>query len=166
MFSFGLTGFGAANKDEIDFEALTAQPDQILTNHFENDAATFPGNPSLIPTDIEFDEYNVYRIDWFDDQIQWYVNDMLIRTAIRDIPTVEMGLRLNIWVPDMFFDVAYDPALQPNTSLEDNETYLYYVDWARVSRIGVVPEPSSLALFATGIIGAFGAHTRRRRVRG
>lgn len=155
MFAFGLTGNGFNNKDEIDFEILTNSPNQIFTNRFQDEPATSSGDGSLVvlPAGTNVEEFNTYRIDWFEDEINWYVNDLLVNSANTDIPTEAMGLRLNIWVPNLFFSQAFNNNLQPDTTLASNRTYLYEVDWAKVSTTGVVPEPATMVLFGMGLVG-------------
>jgi len=75
-----------------------------------------------------------------------------------------MNGRLNEWVPDDDFAVAYDPNLVPVASEAQNQAFLYEVDYVEIR---TVPEPDGLLGLVSRIAGlAVLHHHRMRRSRG
>ncbi len=157
VFSYGLADNGLT-RDEIDFEFLTKQyintiKKKIFVNRFNNEGFSSGGAGELIETSIDFTDWNLFRIDWTPQFIRWYVNDVKVATADANIPINEMGMRLNIWVPDQYFTEAYDSDLKAAISLSENQTFFYDVDFARVSSFTVVPEPATGIMFLLAMFG-------------
>ncbi len=75
---------------------------------------------------------NKFLIKWYEDRIEWYINDGLIYTENSVIPSDPMHLYLNIWAPLASFSAAYSADLQPQTSENDNTTYSFQIDHAIV----------------------------------
>ena len=163
MFGFGLdTTSAILQRDELDFEFLTKQyknPSNptVFLNRYDDEGFSSLGQSASVFTDINFAEFNTFKMNWFTDKVEWLINDELIYTALDEIPNEPMSLRFNTWVPDQFFPEAYDPTFLEAQKFDDNQTYFYDIDYAKVSAIpnSVVPEPATLILFGSGIMGAF-----------
>ena len=168
MFGYNLISSSAStsNRDEIDFEFLSnhynTEPPKVLINYFRNEPTNSAGAPELLPLDIEFkfEDFHTFRIDLYEDEVQWYIDDNLLKTKAVEIPS-ELDLRFNIWAPDSSFSEAFDASLIPAQSLAENQSYFYEVDWVRVS---VTPEPISSTLFLIGsaIFGLAGYKKRKK----
>jgi hypothetical protein len=166
MFGYHLINSSTGERNEVDFEFLSnhynynAPESKILINYFLNERTASAGHPELLTYGINFEEYNTFRIDWYENEMQWYVNGSLLASRAVTIPT-QMDLRFNIWVPDSSFGDAYNGALLPAQSLAANNSYFYEIDWVKVS---VTPEPASILLFAAGGIslGVFLALKRKK----
>lgn len=167
---FSFANAVGTNKDEIDFEFLsnlyvgTTNP-EVLINHYTNQPPG-KGSPVYLPTNIDFNDFNTFKINWFKDNIQWFINNNLIYTLNSDIPTQPMSMRLNIWAPASDWQFGYDSALQPVSTRNENTDYIYEVDWVKVSSLdvgsSVVPEPMSGLLFF--ICGGFLLLSKSRRL--
>ena len=84
--------------------------------------------------------------------MQWFVNDQLVREEADTVPDQDTPLRLNFRSPDSFFVEAFDVALQPAANLAENQTFVYEVDFVRITTgpSHAVPEPSSTLLWISG----------------
>ena len=139
LFSYDVFG---SIRDEIDFELVSNDVinnnDRILTNVFQDDPFTGPGSGGdsafVAVPGIDLTQFNTYRIEWLPNRLDWYVNDVLVRTATNDLPDDPMSIRLNLWAPDPAFAVAYNPALQPTGSPGSNQEYRYEIDFVEIRR--------------------------------
>lgn len=141
------TNFNPPLADEIDFEDLSKQDNAaaagskpiLLTtwNDYRTDGSNF-GDPNVhnsvpvIASGVNLAQYNTYRIRWLGNRVEWYVNDVLVRTATQAVATDPMNVRLNFWAPASEWSDAYSAALQPTSSAAANKTYLYNVDWVAI----------------------------------
>ncbi|MEO1129308.1 MAG: glycoside hydrolase family 16 protein [Planctomycetota bacterium] len=146
LFSYVTNG---TVRDEIDFEILSndipGSSDRILTNVFVDDDFSQGGDSAFVtPPGHDITEFNDYRIEWRPDRIDWYINDVLVRTETTSVPdgivsgtvTDPLRIHLNVWAPDEFFGVAYNASLQPVASALLNQQYTYEVDRVEIRRIG------------------------------
>jgi beta-glucanase (GH16 family) len=146
LFGFGLTrGPSLAYKDEVDLEFLSNRyqrdvvPPEVLLNRYV-DEPPGPGLPLFVAVPgVELTDFNVFRIRWFSDRIEWYVNDELVQSVFSHIPSDPMGVRLNIWAPGPEWPDAYSAELQPVASASESTNYVYEVDWVRVSEVPLPP---------------------------
>ncbi|HOY09435.1 MAG TPA: family 16 glycosylhydrolase [Candidatus Omnitrophota bacterium] len=168
IFGFGETGAGNL-KDEIDIEFLSnlylpSSTPQFLVNRFINAPPSATGRPEILsfPDDITATEFNTYKIVWFTDKIEWYVNDILVYQAGTAIPSHPLSMRLNIWVPGPEWAQAYHPDLLAAQDITGNVDYFYEIDYVTVFNIRTIPEPQTLYLLGGALLcGCF-----RRRTRG
>jgi hypothetical protein len=146
LFSYVTNG---TVRDEIDFELLSndipGSNDRILTNVFVDDDFSQGGDSAFVtPPGHDITQFNDYRIEWRPDRIDWYINDVLVRTETMSVPdgivaggvTDPLRIHLNAWAPDQFFGVAYNAALQPASSAGQNQRYTYEVDRVEIRRVG------------------------------
>ncbi|MEO1511989.1 MAG: glycoside hydrolase family 16 protein, partial [Planctomycetota bacterium] len=135
-------------RDEIDFEILSndigfSPTSRVLTNVFVDDDFSQPGASSFrsVPN-LDITQFNDYRIEWYPDRIDWYINDALVRRDTVNVPDgVVPGtvfdptrIHLNTWAPDQFFSVAFNAALQPAASQGQNQRFTYEVDRVEIRR--------------------------------
>jgi len=121
--------------DEIDVELLSndlASP-RVLTNVFNNDNFTVPGHPlfATVPG-FSLTDFNLYRVDWLSDRVRWWINGILVREDLVNVPDDPMTIRLNLWAPSSTFAAAYNAALQPVDNAGANQTFFYDVDFVEV----------------------------------
>ncbi|RYX84940.1 glycosyl hydrolase family protein [bacterium] len=159
--------------DEIDHEVLTngllATPPYTWTNSYNDFIIPQTGYPSgdsyfdstktiALPepftTGYSAGNWNVYRVEWKPGQVQWFINNQLIRTETSGVvPDDSLGVRFNIWAaqaPPLGWEAAYDATLTPAQTSSANQTYTLDVDWVRVrtlaSTTGTVRSTSSSRL--------------------
>lgn len=125
--------------DEIDFELLSndvaAAEERVLTNVFDDDDFSQPGDKAFANVaGLDLTEFHIYEIRWYPDRVEWYVDDEHVRTETDTVPDDSQNIRLNFWAPDMFFSDAYDAALVPAATAENNEIYFFEVDFVEVRR--------------------------------
>ena len=136
--------------DEIDFEFLSkhinASPgpsDPVLAttwNNFRTDGSNF-GDPN-VHTSVRVDvpnlnlaTFNTFKIRWLPDRVQWFVNDVPIRTSKFAVPDMPAPIRANFWAPNTDWGDAYSAALQPVNNAGANTTWLYDIDHIAVRRV-------------------------------
>jgi hypothetical protein len=161
------------NHDEIDFELLSndvvASQERVLTNVFDDADFSLPGDPVFANVSgLDLTAFNTYRVEWYPDRIDWFVNNVKVRTETDIVPNADQRVRLNFWAPDTSFADAYDASLQPVADAENNDVYFYEVDWVQVSRPALVPSMSpmfrGLALLSLATLGLLAiAFTRKAR---
>jgi len=84
--------------------------------------------------------WNVYRIDWKPGSIQWYVNDVMIRSDSGSrVPDEPLGVRFNVWAAkdptQGGWSDAYSDTLQPAKSAAESQTFNLDVDWVHVNTL-------------------------------
>jgi beta-glucanase (GH16 family) len=84
--------------NEIDIEMLGQDNRFITTNYW-----TSSKNKYSEVLELNFNassEFAEYIIEWTPDYIKWYVNNKLIRTVTKDIPTLPQKIYMNLWISD------------------------------------------------------------------
>ncbi len=151
-------------KDEIDFEGITAQQDNFgsrnrlytnVWNDWNEGLYGFDGNtapedtpnrnnddlvyqPSVDPN-YDYANWNVYRIRWYPDRTEFYVNGRLERIEREVKPDQAMQVRFNFWTPTPDFVPAYSGNLPGPVSTPDDadrRIYQFDVDYVRVTSLG------------------------------
>ena len=89
-------------KDEIDYEMLGAYPDEAQTVVFYRGIpeVTVHGGIHKFPNHTTMDTFHDYTIDWQPDVLKWYIDDVLVRTLVKEesiSPRTPAGKR---WYPD------------------------------------------------------------------
>ena len=150
-------------KDEIDFEGITAQQDQfggrnrLYTNIWNNWNVALYGydgdssdnttpdrdhddlvyQPSVDPN-FDYANWNTYKIRWFPDHTEYYVNGNLERVERQVKPDQAMALHFNFWTPTPDFQQAFSGSLPGPVSSANNSdrrTYNFDVDYVKVTAL-------------------------------
>jgi uncharacterized repeat protein (TIGR03803 family) len=123
--------------NEIDFESLTndaaAQNKQEQTNVYSNQPLG-AGNPEFVP-DPSLTTYQTYTMEWFPNEVLWFINGQLVRESTDNVPQGPMAFHLNFWAPDTTWADAYSSSLQPTANPQDNTTYTFDVESLSVATI-------------------------------
>ena len=141
LFDVGRTNSsGLLVRDEIDFELLSNIPDSLLTNYWNEGPFTGPGaggTPQFTTPGNGFDisDFQDYRLEWYPDRLEWYLNDNLIRVLANDIPDDPMNFRLNLWAPDSGFPSAFSNSLQPAANFAANQIFEMEVDSVEIEQL-------------------------------
>ena len=120
--------------DEIDSEVVSNKPDQIQTNIYANEPLG-AGHPQFNPIEGVVTQDHLYRIEWFQNAIRWFVDGQLIRVETDYIPQNAMALHLNIWAPGKEWIEGFSDALNPVTTAGANIPYFFDIDSVRVARL-------------------------------
>jgi len=130
--------------DEMDFEYLTNLPSNqvLLTTWNDWDYMKPVYNDGIHHSDavvavggLNRNAWTTLQIRWLKDRTEWYVNGVLARSTTDAHANTAMHVHFNFWVPDADWTGAYDVALLPALTPDCNVSYLYDVDYARVSVI-------------------------------
>lgn len=116
--------------DEIDFELLSNDPNNVWTNIYGNEPLGV-GHPASYPYPSgSATDYHTYQIQWLPSQVSWYIDGTLVRTVATQspIPAGPMYGHLNIWVPGSDFAAAYNPSLSWTSSPSSDQTFPMSVD--------------------------------------
>src|SRR5262249_10995387 len=138
--------------DEMDVEFLTkeinasgpaSQGGPVLCttwNNYKTDSSNF-GDPNVhnsldvsVPG-LDLSQYNTIKIRWLSDRVQWYVNNVPIRTSLLAVPDLAAPIRANFWAPDSGWTDAYSASLVPTANAGANVTQLYDIDSIAVRRV-------------------------------
>ncbi len=146
-----VNGAGELVRDEIDHELLSnaAQgptPHSTFTNVWNDGPFVGPTaggeaqtiNTAAVSPTFNLTEFNNYRIDWLPNQVDYYINDTLVRTETSVVPDDPMASHFNLWVPDNNFTNAFDPSLVPTAVEANNQTYALEVDYVQIDRLNTV----------------------------
>ena len=169
FFTYGESGQtnqqGNQTYDEIDFEFLSNfQNDRLLINAWDADRQL---GPDIITFDdienlggLDLTDWNSYKLRWFSDRLEWYVNNEWIFTKnnVENLADAEMPLYFNLWVPNANFTQAYGENFLPTADPTTNKSF--YMDLDQVS-VSAIPEPKHVALLF-GLIAACVAVIRRK----
>jgi hypothetical protein len=154
--------------NEIDFELLSKSfnpvgADPVLVTSWENWHTYMPYNNgnnhtsvTVWPAGMNVTQYNTYRFVWHTDTVEWFVNDVLMRTERQVVSQIAQRVHINFWKTDSpGWTDAYS-AWNPY----QGSVYSFDVSRVKVTApLAVIPEPGSLALLAAGTAGLLG---RRR----
>ena len=117
--------------NEIDFEArtdyATGTPNYIQTNIYDNAPDNSVGTPELAAAP-SLTAYQTYTIEWFTNQVIWFVNGQQVRTETTNVPQGAMPVILDLWG----YDGTY--ASLPPASSGPGTTYTADVESVTVSR--------------------------------
>ena len=88
--------------DEIDWELLGSQPDQVQTNYFGKGQTGSYDRGSTTANPNGGTAYNTYTVDWSSSQIVWQINGNTVRTLLPEnangqYPQTPMQLKLGAW---------------------------------------------------------------------
>jgi hypothetical protein len=123
--------------NELDFESLTndaaAQNNQEQTNVYSNQPLG-AGNPEFVP-DPSLTTYQTYTMEWFPNEVLWFIDGQLVRESTVDVPQGPMAFHLNFWAPDTTWADAYSASLLPTANPNDNTTYTFDVASVSVAAI-------------------------------
>ena len=133
--------------DEIDFEFLSKHVnasgpgfDPVLAttwNNYNVNGSNF-GDPNVHSSlnvnvnGLDLTQFNTIKFRWLADRVQWYVNDVPIRTAKQAVPDIAAPIRANFWAPSTDWPDAYSSTLQPVSNPAQNTTHLYDIDYIAV----------------------------------
>jgi hypothetical protein len=130
--------------DEIDFEYLTNLPTNqvLLTTWNDWDYRKPVYNDGVHHSDafiavggFNRKTWSTLQIRWLKDRIEWYVNGVLARSTSTARANDPMHVHFNFWAAASEWGDVYDAALQPALTPDRNVSYLYDIDYVRVSRI-------------------------------
>ena len=150
-------------KDEIDFEFLTKQQEDFggrnrlytnIWNDWNQQLYGYDGDPSdnttpdrdhddlvympsVDPT-YDYANWNIYKIRWYPDHTEYYVNGNLERVERQVKPNQALQLHFNLWTPTSDFRQAFSGNLPGPVSTADNpdrRTYQFDVDYVRISAL-------------------------------
>ncbi len=151
-------------KDEIDFEFVTKQQEEFggrnrlytnVWNDWSQPRFGFDGNPDpedssgrnnddlvyspSVDPSYDYAGWNIYKVRWFPDRTEFYVNDRLERVEREVKPDKALSLHFNFWTPTSDFVQAFSGNLPGPVSTADNpdrRTYQFDVDYVRVTSLG------------------------------
>jgi hypothetical protein len=166
FYTYGARGrFGQPGylSDEIDFELLGNLPLNVplmtcwndWNTRYEpggrNDGFHHSSEGDAVP-DLDVREWNVYKIRWFNDRIEWYVNDHLVRSERHVLPDEPMHVQFNLWAAAQDWQDAYDADLSLAHDDQATQSYYYDVDYVEVRDI---PRGDGITGHGTGLTGAY-----------
>jgi hypothetical protein len=132
---------GTLVRDEIDHELLTnltqgAEPHQTFTNVWDDGDFSSAGSGAVISNQGAFNaaDFHTYRTDWLANKVQYYIDDVLVRTEVATVPDDPMRAHMNFWAPDSSFAMAYNGGLNPVDSPAASATYELEIDYLQVER--------------------------------
>jgi beta-glucanase (GH16 family) len=150
FFTYNTVGGSPPLADEIDWEFLTKEinassptSDPVLAttwNNYRTDGSNF-GDPNIHSSQdisvagLNLATFNTFKIRWLPDRVQWYVNDVPIRTSLYAVPDLAAPIRANFWAPGTEWPDAYSAAYAPTAIAGNNQTSLYDIDYIAVRRI-------------------------------
>ena len=150
FFTYNTTGNNPPLADEMDFEFLSkeinasgAGSDPVLAttwNNYRTDGSNF-GDPNVHSSvdvnvsPLDLSQFNTIKIRWLPDRVQWYVNNVPIRTSIYAVPDLAAPIRANFWAPGNEWPDAYNSSFVPTANAGLNQSYLYDIDYIAVRRI-------------------------------
>jgi len=143
-------------RDEIDFELLSKEPTQILTNTYNDigfEGVGSEGNPSLIANPVpSYSPYNFhdYKMTVTPtgtpgvNRTKWFVDGTEI-LSVTDSTSADdaMTAHFNLWMPDGTFPLAEDGNLSAEAAL-DNEIYTMSVDSVMLTRLNTSRDATNL----------------------
>ena len=139
IFLFGVdANFPDVNeRDEIDFELLSNNPQNSITTNIFNDA-DFNSSGDFVITSVpglDLTQFNDYRIEIQLDRTRFFVNDQLIREETSNLALEPQDFRLNINTQGPGFAAAFSADIQPTANPADNEIWIMEVDSLLITQI-------------------------------
>jgi len=123
--------FTDGTHDEIDFEFITAMPHSVLMTTWYQATGMEGGSQTLTHNSFEwkdpsFDirEWHVYRFDWHQDKVEFYIDGAKRWTSSKAIPRRDLQIALNIYTINTWKEVKFPPkgeVLQMNDWVEYRE---------------------------------------------
>jgi hypothetical protein len=130
--------------DEIDFEVLSKQAFSKVLMTSWNDWGTAGSNYGdgvhhlgFMPDLPSYDwrEWNDYALRWYPDRVEWYVNGALVQTLASPVPDQDQPVRASLWAGGTTWPDAFDAALAPVGSADQNRRFSWDIDYIMVSRL-------------------------------
>ena len=138
-------------KEEIDNEFLSKH---ITTNAFWSniwdDWSGIRGGPNQaakVTANFNYSGWNTYKIRWLNNEVQWLISGVVVRTSTSVLPDDPM--RFLLWAPDSSWGDAYDAGLAPATTAAANKSYYMDVDYVHVT--SVAPPPGAFINLGDGL---------------
>lgn len=128
-----------ASHDEIDFEAITRNFDQIQTNIYHNRGLD-NGNPKYSdPVPNLLGTWHTYRIEWLPDRVRWFVDGALVRTTSdpKEVPDKAMALHLNIWGSPSNWPSG-QPGFVATKDASKNQKFFFDVNSVKVEQLSTM----------------------------
>ena len=130
--------------DEIDFEILSKQAfSRVLVTSWDDwgaagsdyeDGVHHLGAFLDLPA-FDWRSWNTYAMHWYPDRVEWYVNEVLVRTHDSPVPDLEQPVRASLWAGGTTWPDAFDASLAPVASPALNRTFEWEIDYIMVSRL-------------------------------
>jgi len=141
--------------DEIDIEIVTTKPtDTVLFtswNDWVDGSNDYGDGIHHLSTYVSiagynYQDWNIYKIRWYSDRVEWYVNGVLKNTHTSPVPDRAMPIRANFWAAGPSWAEAHDASLQPTSDAASNQRYYYDIDYIKVTSLGEsVEAPTNLS---------------------
>ena len=143
IFLYALKPGSTTLHDEIDFELLTDQPDEVQTNIY-SDAPLGTGSPQFVSyTSGSITDYHTYEIKWLPNEVSWFIDGNLVWTNTTNVPAGPMNFHLNMWVPGSDWAQAYSANLQPASSASSNQVFSMSVNSIDIQSITAPTAPGA-----------------------
>jgi hypothetical protein len=128
-------------QSEIDFEFLTnLGGDKIWTNIFDDfnpQRSPDQGGGSFDAPGFNWNDgaWHTYKIRWMPSETLWIIDDRIVlRREVNILPGSAMAVRFNSWTPRNDWAQAYNPAVNPAATPEENREIAYDVDYIKCVR--------------------------------
>ncbi|KAG0094959.1 hypothetical protein BGZ93_006515 [Podila epicladia] len=135
----------AATGDEIDYEWVGKQPNEVQSNYYWNTP------PTMDPKDIDYShsrrqdlginlsqEYQTYTIEWLPDRLTWFINGQVVRTLLKSevngtqYPSTPSQIQFSVWDGGLGDPATSEWSGGP-TRYEDSQIpYEMYVDFVDI----------------------------------
>lgn len=139
VYLFGCPGSCATQHDEIDIELVTnrlqpGSPLLVNLNWYANEPLG-AGHGGLFPLPSGFDPLAVHdwTIRWSPARIDWSVDGTLLSSVSTAVPQGAMAANIIAWGPNTDWPEAYNGALKPASSAQQNSRFVAYVKSINVS---------------------------------
>lgn len=133
VYLFGCPGNCATQHDEIDIELVTNQlqpgvPPMVQLNWYSNEPLG-AGHGGLFPLPAAFDPTAIHdwTIRWSLARMEFYVDGTLLSSASSPVPQGPMAANIIAWGPSTDWPAAYNSALRPVSSAQQNSRFVAYV---------------------------------------
>ena len=139
VYLFGCPGNCATQHDEIDIELVTNRlqpgaPLMVQLNWYSNEPLG-AGHGALFPLPSGFDPLAVHdwTIRWSLSRIDFSVDGTLLSSVSTAVPQGPMAANIIAWGPNTDWPEAYNSALKPVSSAQQNSRFVAYVKSITVS---------------------------------